>query len=144
MMNKSEQWTREELNLRQQIEQGFTVVCNSSVSGPYNNLVKWAKENNKFTYIGRRNWHYEASKWRNEPPKELKKDNAAAIDYFINEIYNKRPDLRAAIGELKGQVLGCWCKPAACHGDFLADQANKKKVKDDEAMVYIMNWIKGE
>ena len=29
--------------------------------------------------------------------------------------------------ELKGQTLGCWCKPLACHGDVLAelaDQAN--------------------
>lgn len=24
------------------------------------------------------------------------------------------------IHELKGKVLGCWCKPKACHGDILA------------------------
>ena len=23
--------------------------------------------------------------------------------------------------ELKGKVLGCWCKPLSCHGDILAD-----------------------
>jgi hypothetical protein len=23
------------------------------------------------------------------------------------------------LGELKGKVLGCYCKPKACHGDFL-------------------------
>ncbi len=26
--------------------------------------------------------------------------------------------------ELKGKVLGCWCKPLACHGDILAELAN--------------------
>ncbi len=25
--------------------------------------------------------------------------------------------------ELKGKRLGCWCKPAACHGDVLAEIA---------------------
>lgn len=29
--------------------------------------------------------------------------------------------LLVRIGELKGKVLGCWCKPAACHGDVLVD-----------------------
>ncbi|MCH7650679.1 MAG: DUF4326 domain-containing protein [Nitrospinae bacterium] len=28
------------------------------------------------------------------------------------------------IHELKGQVLGCWCKPLDCHGDILAAIAN--------------------
>ncbi len=23
--------------------------------------------------------------------------------------------------ELKGRVLGCWCKPASCHGDVIAE-----------------------
>jgi len=24
-----------------------------------------------------------------------------------------------ALGELQDKVLGCWCKPEACHGDIL-------------------------
>lgn len=32
-----------------------------------------------------------------------------------------RPDLLAKIHELKGKTLGCWCKPAACHGDILIE-----------------------
>jgi hypothetical protein len=27
--------------------------------------------------------------------------------------------------ELKGKVLGCWCKPLACHGDILAELVSK-------------------
>jgi hypothetical protein len=30
-----------------------------------------------------------------------------------------QPDLLAALPELRGKVLGCWCSPQACHGDVL-------------------------
>jgi hypothetical protein len=30
-----------------------------------------------------------------------------------------QPSVMAALPELKGKVLGCYCKPAACHGDVL-------------------------
>ncbi len=36
-----------------------------------------------------------------------------------------RPDLlRDLKAELQGKVLGCWCKPAKCHGDVLARYAD--------------------
>ena len=28
------------------------------------------------------------------------------------------------ISDLKGKILGCWCKPQACHGDVLAELAD--------------------
>ena len=31
----------------------------------------------------------------------------------------RRPDLLAALPELAGKRLGCYCKPEACHGDVL-------------------------
>ena len=34
------------------------------------------------------------------------------------------PELRAALPSLRGQVLGCWCKPLTCHGDVLAELAD--------------------
>lgn len=30
-------------------------------------------------------------------------------------------ELLKMLPELKGKVLGCWCKPAACHGDVLVE-----------------------
>jgi uncharacterized protein DUF4326 len=30
------------------------------------------------------------------------------------------PTLLAEVHTLRGQILECWCKPLACHGDFLA------------------------
>lgn len=36
-----------------------------------------------------------------------------------------QPELLARLPELKGKVLGCWCKPQACHGDILLEMANE-------------------
>lgn len=35
-----------------------------------------------------------------------------------------RPELMAALPELRGMRLGCYCAPHACHGDVLARLAN--------------------
>ena len=36
-----------------------------------------------------------------------------------------RPELLAALPELRGKVLGCWCRPWwPCHGDVLARLAD--------------------
>lgn len=35
-----------------------------------------------------------------------------------------QPELMAALRELKGKVLGCWCHPRECHGDVLAELAD--------------------
>jgi hypothetical protein len=33
----------------------------------------------------------------------------------------QHPQLLENLHELKGKVLGCWCKPNACHGDVLVE-----------------------
>jgi hypothetical protein len=30
--------------------------------------------------------------------------------------------------ELKGKILGCWCKPMACHGDVLVKLIEKENI----------------
>jgi hypothetical protein len=37
--------------------------------------------------------------------------------------------LFAALDELRGLVLGCWCAPRTCHGDLLARLANASTVE---------------
>ena len=64
------------------------------------------------------------SKWGN--PFKIGEDGTR--DQVI-EMYRQyllgRPDLLAAIPiELKGKVLGCYCKPERCHGDVLAEIAD--------------------
>ena len=36
-----------------------------------------------------------------------------------------QPRLRERLHELKGKTLGCWCKPLQCHGDVLAELADR-------------------
>lgn len=38
----------------------------------------------------------------------------------------RQPELvERAKQELKGKILGCWCKPGQCHGDILLKVANE-------------------
>lgn len=43
---------------------------------------------------------------------------------------NTRPDLILSIRDFKGQRLGCFCKPEACHGDILVEIADSKNIKN--------------
>lgn len=71
-------------------------------------------------YIGR------PSKWGN--PFIIGKDGTRkeVIDKYRAWILDQ-PDLMNSLPELEGKVLGCWCKPNSCHGDVLADLANRPK-----------------
>ncbi len=70
-------------------------------------------------YIGR------PSKWGN--PFEIGKHGTREqVVHKYREWIRDKPALLAAIPELRNKVLGCWCKPAACHGDVLAELANRQ------------------
>jgi hypothetical protein len=70
-------------------------------------------------YIGR------PSKWGN--PFVIGKDGTReeVIEKYEEYLRNNL-DLLAALPELKGKVLACWCAPAACHGDILLRLANER------------------
>lgn len=71
-------------------------------------------------YIGR------PSKWGN--PFEIGKDGTRAeVIRKYRKWLRKQPGLMKAIRQLKGKVLGCWCHPKPCHGDVLAELANKSE-----------------
>lgn len=76
------------------------------------------------TYIGR------GSDWGN--PFTHKQDTKAehivgsrdeAVAAY-REWIGTQPQLLARLHELKGKTLACYCKPAACHGDILAELAD--------------------
>jgi hypothetical protein len=60
------------------------------------------------------------TKWGN--PFHFQHDSpatrAACIRKYEDHIRNS-PELLAALKELVGKRLGCWCKPKQCHGDVL-------------------------
>jgi hypothetical protein len=69
-------------------------------------------------YIGR------PSKWGNPFVIGRDGDRSQVIAKY-REWVKTQPQLMLALPELKGRVLACWCAPQACHGDVLADLANK-------------------
>ena len=63
------------------------------------------------------------SKWEN--PKRSPRDGSREeVIKWYEEWIQAQPELMAALHELKGRVLGCWCSPLPCHGDVLARLAN--------------------
>lgn len=69
-------------------------------------------------YIGR------PSKWGNPFPLRNEADRMQVIIEFEAWI-RSQPELMAALPELKGKILGCFCAPKPCHGDVLARLANR-------------------
>lgn len=97
-------------------------------------LVVHCKRDPFDVYIGR------PSVWGNpftHKPGTLAKYRVATIDEALDS-YRKwlmgQPQLiQKAKSELKGKVLGCWCKTsknpdAPCHGDVLAEIANREDI----------------
>ena len=68
-------------------------------------------------YIGR------PSKWGN-PFVIGKHGTRDEVIQKYREWLMSQPELLAEVKTLKGKVLGCYCAPAACHGDFLSELAN--------------------
>lgn len=84
-------------------------------------------------YIGRampERGYPKGSKWANPfrlPPGYAgfhRPAQAAAAEALLNRYRShvlSTPKLMAALHELAGKTLGCWCKPGPCHGDVLVE-----------------------
>ena len=69
-------------------------------------------------YIGR------GSKWGNRFVIGKDGDRDEVIRRYREWILNYK-ELLSSLHELKGKVLGCFCKPKACHGDVLVELVNE-------------------
>lgn len=60
------------------------------------------------------------SKWGN--PFQIGKDGTREeVIAKYREWIQGQPELLAALPELQGKTLGCWCAPKPCHGDVLVE-----------------------
>lgn len=75
------------------------------------------KRERHHVYIGR------PSKWGN--PFVVGRDGAReeCIELYERWLLENE-ELMAALPQLRGKVLGCWCSPRGCHGDVLVRLAN--------------------
>jgi hypothetical protein len=75
-------------------------------------------------YVGR------PSKWGN--PFQIGRDGSREqVVARYEQWLLAQPDLLAALPELNGKTLGCWCAPRACHGDVLARLAAEAPANND-------------
>jgi hypothetical protein len=103
----------------------------------YNNLREWLQDDNN-VYIGRNGrifitedgekniFHYPKSKWHNpyKPSKTLTLDEVLDLySQYLDEMLMDEANMKEFL-QLKGKVLGCWCKPNKCHGDIIISKLN--------------------
>jgi len=106
------EWSDSELERKAIVEAGGTAVANMHQSSD-RALLYWAKSTNRFTRIDRN------SDWGN--PYEMPHDGDRDTVCDSYEIFFPRKfSLHDRLDELRGKVLGCWCYPQKCHGDYLA------------------------
>lgn len=81
--------------------------------GPHTKIHRGTPWGNPFTHLDSPTMATFKVKTRAESIERYK-------DWFIDQ-----PHLHTRLDELRGMALGCFCKPADCHGDFLADLAGR-------------------
>lgn len=117
-------WSDDEMKRRRIVEEGGTVVANMH-SGKDEFLLRWARSGERFVRIDRQ------SPFGN--PYELPGDGDrdSVCDSFA--IYFARKySLHGQLSTLKGKVLGCWCYPERCHGEYLIFLIQKLKDAGDD------------
>lgn len=92
----------------------------------YSSLVVHCKKSEFDVYIGRPSiWGNPFSHRPGTLAKYLVTSREEAIDKF-REWLLAQPELVLKVKqELKNKRLACWCRPAWCHGDVLAEIANE-------------------
>jgi hypothetical protein len=105
------EWTESELNRRAIVEMGGTVVANMH-QGSDRALLTWARSADCFVRIDRN------TDWGN--PFEIPSDgNRDTVCDSFEIFFPRKFSLHNRLDELRGKVLGCWCFPSRCHGDYL-------------------------
>lgn len=107
-------WSPSELARREQVLAGKTVVANMHKDTDLA-LIAWAKETNRFIPIDRR------SDWGNPFVMDADGDRDTVCNSY-ELFFQLKLSLHVRISELQGAVLGCWCYPNRCHGDYLIQQ----------------------
>ena len=82
-------------------------------------VVHWKKEPCDI-YIGR------PGPWGNPFSIGPDGDRAEVSEIFRYYRADRQEHFASLRTELKGKVLGCWCAPKPCHGDVLAEIADRE------------------
>ena len=102
----------------------------------YRDFEDWLNASKDHVYIGRDMSKHvrgaNGSKWGNpfraknvndRNDQQAKSERLRQYEEYIRS----KPELMNSLEELRGKVLGCWCKPEGCHGDVLMKLLNETK-----------------
>lgn len=109
-------WSNEELELRDRLLNGETIVVNLK---SHDKFINWAGSEGLYEKIDRR------TIWGNPFVLDADGDRTTVISSYEEHYLPYKPSLLERIHTLRGKALGCWCAPLPCHGDVL-----KRKVDD--------------
>lgn len=109
-------WTPSERDLLKRLRSGETVVVNMRDEA-HGRFWKWCEQAGHAERIDRR------SEWGNPFVLPDDGDRDTVCDAFADHYWPHKPSLHAKVRSLQGKALGCWCAPARCHGDFIAEEA---------------------
>ena len=84
----------------------------------------WRWPDESLIYIGRRNIRhgFKASKWANPYVVGIHGTRREVLALYQDHLLGS-PSLVAALPELAGKNLACWCAPDECHGNVLQEYA---------------------
>ena len=118
-------WTPFELARRRWVEDlGYPTLLNVR-RGQDPQLRAWAEATQRLVYIGRATrGGYRTSQWHNPYPLHAERDRSAVLAQY-RQYLQTQPALLAALPELMGKVLGCWCLPKPCHGAILIEMVHR-------------------
>lgn len=123
----AERWTAAERELALAVLSGETVVVNVRKSGPHRGLVPWLLGEGLLTYVGhagnRHTWP--ESDFANPFVGLRDAGRVTMVERYREWLYRRPGLLRRIPAELAGRALGCWCAPATCHADVLAEEARR-------------------
>ena len=123
----AEKWTAVERELAIAVLSGETVVVNVRKAGPHRRLVPWLVDEGLLTYVGhagpRHQWP--ESNFANPFVKLAGTDRATMVDRYREWLHEHPRLMRRLPSELAGRALGCWCAPAPCHADVLAEEVRR-------------------
>eukprot|EP00931_Biecheleriopsis_adriatica_P000419 TRINITY_DN100443_c0_g1_i1.p1 TRINITY_DN100443_c0_g1~~TRINITY_DN100443_c0_g1_i1.p1 ORF type:complete len:170 (+),score=33.48 TRINITY_DN100443_c0_g1_i1:23-532(+) len=127
---------------RQHLAESVCVKVADLRAQGYKDLSAWLEDSTNL-YVGRhgrifihdgkekRILHYSASKWQNPFKISASVTRQQVCDRYRGALLDgslkdsEGQPLREQLQELRGLRLGCWCKPAPCHADVLAELVNR-------------------
>jgi hypothetical protein len=119
MSRDGQAWTEDELRRRAEALSGRAIVVNLR-GGHDRRLVDWARRHGLLTLVDR------SSVWGSPFIVGRRYTRDQAVDAYA--IYLQlHLDLLQRVAGLRGKALGCWCSPARCHADVLAELANRAR-----------------